>query len=106
MSNKISTKSYTIKRLRDCGYAVDKLDNMVYQETDTRKWSILIDNGCSSILLTCYRDSTIQLYDGGRFLNPNLKLDTDSIEVLIDYLNERGIINKHYTYGKSYKPED
>jgi len=100
-NNKITTQSYTIKRLRDCGYIVDKLDKVEYTDEDTRKWSILVDNGTATIILTCFKDSTIQLYDGGRFLNPKLKLDTDSVEVLIDYLNQRGIINKHRNYGKA-----
>lgn len=100
MSNKISTKSYLTKRLRDCGYIIDKLENIEYQEQDKRKWTIILDNGCASILLTCMKDGHIQLYDGGRFINHNLKLDTDSVEVLIDYLNERGIVNKHWNYGK------
>jgi len=100
MSNKhITTQSYAVKRLRDSGYIVDRLDSIQYNETDKRKWSILVDNKTSSIILTCYDDSSIQLYDGCRFFNPNLKLDTDSIEVLVEYLNERGITNKHWNYG-------
>lgn len=99
-NNRITTQSYTIKRLRDSGYIVDRLDSITYQEDDKRKWSIMVDNGVSSIILTCFKDSSIQLYDGARFLNPNLRLDTDSVEVLIDYFNERGIVNKHWNYGK------
>lgn len=100
MSNKISTKSYAVKRLRDSGFSVDKADFIVYKEGDNRKWSIIIDGGVSTIFTTCYKDGNIQLYDGGRFLNANLKLNTDSIEVLIEYLNDRGITNKHRLYGK------
>jgi len=99
-NNRITTQSYTIKRLRDSGYIVDRLDALSYQESDKRKWSIMVDNGVSSIILTCFKDSSIQLYDGARFFNPNLRLDTDSVEVLIEYFNERGIVNKHWNYGK------
>ena len=99
-NNRITTQSYAIKRLRDSGYIVDRIDSLTYTEEDKRKWSIIVDNGVSSIILTCFKDSTIQLYDGGRFFNPNLRIDTDSVEVLIDYFNERGIINKHWNYGK------
>ncbi len=101
MSNKISTKSYCIKRLRDSGYTVDRMDAIQYSEEDKRKWSILVDNGTSSIILTCLKAGNINLYDGERFLNSRISLDTDSVEVLIEYFNERGIVNKHYTYGKS-----
>lgn len=100
MSNKITTKSYCIKRLRDCGYHVDKIDAIEYSETDNRKWSIIIDPNGMSILVTCYKDETLHLYDGGRFINSNMRLNTDSVEVLIEFLNERGLIHKHYLYGK------
>ena len=105
-NNRITTQSYTIKRLRDSGYIVDRLDQIVYTEEDSRKWTILVDNGTSSIILTCLKDSTIQLYDGCRYFNPNLRIDTDSIEVLIEYFSERGIVNKHWNYGKPYIEAD
>jgi hypothetical protein len=99
MANKITTKSYAIKRLKDCGYNVDKLDDIAYTEDDLRKWSILVDNGCASLIVTCLKAGNIQFYDGDRFLNSKLVLNTDSIEVLIEYLNTKGIINKHYSYS-------
>lgn len=98
MANKISTKSYCVKRLKDSGFAIDKLDSVIYTETDKRKWSLLIDSGHCSIILTCYKDGKVHLYDGDRFLNSRLLLDTDSVEVIIEYLNEKGIINKHFSY--------
>ena len=101
MSNsRITTQSYTVKRLRDSGYIVDRIDQLVYTEDDKRKWSILVDNGSTSILMTCYKDSTVQLYDGQRLFNPLLRIDTESIEVLIEYFNSRGAVNKHWHYGK------
>lgn len=107
MANKISTKSYTVKRLRDSGYNVDKADYIEYKEWDNRKWTIVIDNGCASILFTCFKDGTVQLYDGNRFLSTNHKLGTVSIEVVIEMLNEKGIINKHWNYGKvKVEPEE
>lgn len=100
MSNKISSKSYCIKRLRDCGYHVDKIDSIEYTESDSRKWSAIIDPNGMSIFLTCHKDETVSLYDGGRYINSNMKLNTDSIEVLIEFLNDQGLIYKHYLYGK------
>jgi hypothetical protein len=99
MSNKITTKSYCIKRLRDMGYTVDKLDSIEYNTNDERKWSFIIDNGGMSLLITCYKDNTIHIYDGGRYINTNMKLDTDSVEVLAEYLNSRGLIHKHPRYN-------
>lgn len=100
MSNKLTTKSYCIKRLRDIGYAIDKEDSFDYSLEDDRKWSFIIDNGGMSILLTCYRNDTLHVYDGGRFTNTNMRLDTDSVEVLAEYLNSRGLIHKHPRYGQ------
>lgn len=82
------------------GYMVDKIDAIEYIPEDNRKWSVIMDNGGMSILLTCYKDETIHVYDGGRFVNTNLKLDTDSVEVLAEFLNSRGLIHKHPRYGK------
>lgn len=99
MSNKITTKSYCIKRLRDMGYMVDKVDSVEYAAEDTRKWSFVIDNGGMSIFITCFKNETIHAYDGGRFLSTNMRLDTDSIEVLAEYLNDHGLIHKHPRYN-------
>lgn len=101
MSNKITTKSYCIKRLRDMGYTVDKNDAIEYTPEDERKWSFIIDNGGMSVFVTCYKNSTLHIYDGGRYTNTNMKLDTDSIEVLSEYLNSRGLIYKHPRYGQN-----
>lgn len=101
-NNKITTKSYFIKRLRDGGYAVDKLP-VTFTESDSRRWVALIDNGVSSIIATCHRDSSFSFYDGERYVTCNLKLVTDSIEVIVEHLNARGIYNKHSHYGKNDK---
>lgn len=98
--SKLTTKSYFVKRLRDCGYQVDKVESIEYQESDQRKWTALIDAGGMSIFATCFKDDSLHLYDGGQYLNSNLKLSTDSIDVLIDFLNTQGLIHKHYLYGK------
>lgn len=96
--NKIKTRSYFIKRLRDCGYTVDKVD-IEYEKEDPRKWSIIIDNAVSSVMVTCNSDSTFQFYDGERYFPTNIRLSTDSIEIIVGYLNSRGIINKHSSYA-------
>ena len=105
MSNKITTKSYCIKRLRDMGYMVDKIDAIEYMPEDNRKWSIIMDNGGMTVLLTCYKDDTLHVYDGGRYINTNLKLGTDSVEVLAEFLNDRGLIHKHPRYGRQFQPQ-
>jgi hypothetical protein len=102
MANKLSTQSYFIKRLRDSGYNVFKIDNIEYKAKDKRKWSVILDNAVSSVIITCMKTGALQLYDGSRFIkNSNLKIDTDSIEVLIEHLNECGIVNKHKMYSRN-----
>jgi hypothetical protein len=99
MANKVSTQSYLIKRLRDSGYNIIKLDSISYNDGDNRKWTILLDNAIASVLITCMKDGALQLYDGNRFVkNTKLKIDTDSVEVLIEFLNACGIVNKHRSY--------
>ena len=110
--NNITTKSYLVKRLKDSGYDINKLDNIVYDKNDKRKFSILLDNGGNSIIITVYKDEKIempdgktktlqgkiQFYDGGRIHNAHLNHRTESVEVIYEYLNEKGVVNKHYTY--------
>lgn len=101
MSNsKIQTRSYFIKRLRDSGYFADRVA-WEYSETDSRKWTVVVDNGCSTVIITCNKDHSFNFYDGLAYANNYLKINTDSIEVLITLLNEWGIVNKHVAYGKS-----
>ena len=100
MSNKLTTQSYFIKRLKDSGYEVWKIfDN--YNESDPRAWTILIDPGVSSVFCTCYvnhevlEDNFFEIYDGGRFMPSKFKIRTDSIEVIVAHLVRYGINNKH-----------
>lgn len=97
MSNRITTRSYFIKRLRDCGYHVDKIDAIEYAPTDNRKWTVLIDNGGMAVLATCFKNDKIHLYDGRRYID--VIVDISSIESLIEIMNDHGIIRKHYNYG-------
>lgn len=100
-TTRITTPSYTVKRLKDCGYNIFRLDVLDYTESDNRKWSLLVDNGAGSLILTCLKNGNFHFYDGGRFFNSQLKLNTDSVEVLIEYLNDKGFINKHWSYGQN-----
>lgn len=97
-TNKITTKSYFTKRLRDCGYTVDKLD-FDFAESDSRRWMVLLDTGVSSVFITCNKSNAFSFYDGGRFVGEYVKLSTDSIEVIVEHLNKRGIYNKHQSYA-------
>jgi hypothetical protein len=100
-TTRITTLSYMVKRLKDSGYNVSRCDALNYTENDKRKWTIVVDNGVGSVIITCMKTGSFHFYDGLRFFNSNLKLNTESIEVIIQYLNEKGIVNKHWSYGVS-----
>ena len=100
MSNsKVQTRSYFIKRMRDCGYYVDRVA-WDYSEKDSRKWAVIMDNGGTSVIITCYKDNSFHFYDGCAYAKNHLKIVCESIEVLIGYLNDWGFIHKHSSYGK------
>jgi len=101
--NKITTCSYFIKRLRDSGYVVDRVYDG-YGTHDPRSWTALIDPGMSSIFVTCFNNKTelgeefFEMYDGGQYIPDAFKINTSSIEVIVEYLVKFGINNKSSLY--------
>lgn len=97
MANKVTTLGYTLKRLRDAGYFVDKIFTK-YSEADPRTWTILIEPSKSSVFCTCYindpyiGESYFELYDGNQFIPGRLKIKTSSFEVLIEQLTKYNIL--------------
>lgn len=106
MSNKLTTQGYFIRRLRDSGYIVNRLYDK-YGEADPRQWTIIIDPAVASVFCTCYtqfhpetgEESFWELYDGGQFIPTRVRLKTESIEVILQYLHKFNIINKKQGYG-------
>jgi len=99
-SNKVTTCSYCIKRLRDCGYVIDRLFDR-YHESDPRAWTIILDPGVASVIITLVsdpEDEYFELSDSGRYIPNGFKIKTSSIEVLVEYLVKFGINNKSATY--------
>ena len=97
--NKITTQGYFVKRLRDAGYYVVKLYDR-YEKNDPRKWTVLLNPKYESLFITCYDNSDFEgraLYefnDGGVNLPRNFNISTDSIEVVLQRLNEFGVIGR------------
>lgn len=96
--NKIKTPSYFIKRLRDNGFIVLKMFND-YGDHDPRRWTVLVDPAGASVFITCFTNKNFngeimfELNDGGILFNRNYSIKTDSIEVIVDYLLQRGVSN-------------
>ena len=98
ISNKLKTAGYTIKRLKDNGLVVFKMFN-AYSSTDPRRWTVLINPGSDSVYLTCYHNKDnineilFEFDDGGNNFNRGFFVKTESVEVLVTTLLEKGINN-------------
>lgn len=97
--NKITTGSYFIKRLRDSGFVTIRLFKD-YGILDPRRWSIMVDPGGASLIITCYEskeflgDVIFEFNDGGNKFIKNFNMKTKSMEVIITTLIEKGIPQK------------
>lgn len=98
--NKITTQSYFVKRLKDNKFITYKIfDN--YSLTDTRRWTILVDPSNTSVFITCYEnkdfkgDIMFEFNDGGQLFPRNFSLKTNSMEVIITTLLEKGVMQYH-----------
>lgn len=103
--NQITTAGYFIKRLRDNRFVCLKVFND-YGDHDPRKWTILVDPGGSSVYITCWVNSDFfgeKMFElnGIGFKNFNLK--TESIEIIIQELLNRGVSNNAQE-TKYFKP--
>ena len=101
ISNKLKTAGYVIKRLKDNGFVVFKMFN-AYGEQDFRRWTVLIDPGRSSVFLTCFHNKDnineiiFEFDDGGVSFPRGFYLKTESVEVLVSHLIQKGISNDPY----------
>lgn len=109
--NKISTLSYFVKRLKDSGYIVWKLVTN-YPIEDCRKWTILINPGRESVLITCMVNQDGQsgpagydVYDGGFRCRKNFTIVTDSMEVIVNNLISLSITPDSDEYKSSEAKE-
>lgn len=97
--NKITTLGYFTKRLRDSGFVVIRLFN-AYPVSDPRKWTIMVDPGGHSLMITCYDnkeyygDIAFELNDGGNRFVKNFFLKTSSMEIIVTTIIEKGIPQK------------
>ncbi len=94
--NKIQTPGYFIKRLRDSKFAVLRVFQN-YGEHDPRKWTVLVDPAGASLFVTCYtnksfvNDVMFEFNDGGNLFPKNFNISTESIEVVVQQLVDRGV---------------
>jgi hypothetical protein len=98
VNNKIKTAGYFIKRLKDSGFVVFKMFN-AYDVTDPRRWTVLVDPGISSVFITCYsnknelNETLFEIDDGGNNFPKGTYIKTESIEIIISMLIDKGVNN-------------
>ena len=94
--NKISTPGYFIKRFKDSGFIILRIFQ-AYPINDPRRWTILVNPGQESIYITCYENKEFkgeilfEIHDGGIRFPKNFSFKTDSVEVIIQHLVEKGV---------------
>lgn len=97
--NNVTTCGYFLRRLRDSGYIAIRLFKD-YGQADPRKWTVMVDPTGSSLLITCYVNKDNQgevcfeFNDGGNRFVKNYFLKTQSMEIVITNLIEKGIPQK------------
>lgn len=105
--NKIKTPGYFIKRLRDNKFGVLRVFQN-YGIHDFRRWTVLVDPGGHSIFVTCYNNKDFngeimfEFNDGNNFFPKNFSISTESIEVIIQLLIDKGVPTIN-TENKFYK---
>ena len=107
--NKLKTPGYFIKRLKDNGIITLRMFQK-YNLADPRKWTILVDPGISSVYVTCYQNKErlneimFEMDDGGVRFPRNYFIKTHSIEMVVEYLLEKGI-TQHDKTNPFFKSE-
>ncbi len=97
--NNITTNGYFLSRIRDSGFIAIRLFKE-YGLHDPRKWTIMVDPGGHSLLITCYvnkefeGDVVFEFNDGGNRFPKNYNLKTQSMEIIVTNLIERGVPQK------------
>lgn len=94
--NKIKTPGYFIKRLRDNKFGVLRIFQN-YGIHDCRRWTVLIDPGGASVFVTCYNNKNFnneimfEFNDLGNYFPKTFSISTESIEVIVQLLIDKGI---------------
>lgn len=97
--NKITTGGYFLSRLRNSGFIAIRLFKD-YAISDPRRWTIMVDPGGHSLMITCYENKGFQgevmfeFNDGGNKFPKNYNIQTKSMEIIMTSLIERGVAQK------------
>jgi hypothetical protein len=98
--NKLKTPGYFIKRLKDNDFVTLRIFDK-YNDSDPRKWTVLVDPKGSSVFITCFENTPFkdeylfQFNDGNQLFKNSFSLKTDSIEVVVQKLLKSGVRQKN-----------
>jgi hypothetical protein len=89
--NKLYTRGYFIKRLKDARLRVAPLveyNSSKFYPDDIRKWTVLIDPGHADIILTCHKASSDDFWF--KLITPGgeMKIKTMSADVIANQILE------------------
>ena len=95
MKNKLYTKSYFIKRLKEKGFSCETVYDK-YNPKGKRYWTIIVDSGRKDIMITCVKKSSS---DYNFLINlesvNSYRFETGSMDVIIGLLSD--IVNEPKT---------
>ena len=90
--------------MKDNGYVIWKIFNK-YGEHDPRIWTVLLNPGEESVYITCYVNTesrgdipVFEIQDSSSIYRNYAKIQTRSIEVIINTLLNRGVEPNSTTY--------
>ena len=107
--NKVTTCGYFLRRLRESGFIAIRIFKD-YSIADPRRWTVMVDPGGASLFITCYESKEFrgeimfEFNDGGRGFIKNYNLKTQSMEIVITNLIEKGIQQK--TPDSNYQKDE
>ena len=84
--NRLYTKSYFLKRLRDKAFVCRSVD-VRFAENDERKWMIVVDPEKTTIVVTCYKRTPTDFHFKIVTSRAETRVKTESMECMIAALS-------------------
>jgi hypothetical protein len=86
MKNKLYTKSYFSKRIKEKGFKCEVIYDS-YNPKGIRYWTVIVDSGGRDIMITCVKKSPTEYYFLGSLDSVNnYVLNTHSMDVIINLI--------------------
>jgi len=96
--NRLYTKSYFLKRLRDENIICRSVD-VRFANDDDRKWMIVVDPEKTTLVITCFKKSPADFHFKVSTSRAETRIKTESMECVISLLN--GMLKENQTSSSS-----